>query len=127
MKPILTLILIFGALTLSAQKTPEMGKWIKLFNGKNLSNWVVKIKGYPAGENFANTFRVQNGIMKVSYDGYEGLFKERYGHIFYNKKFSAYLLVVEYRFTGNQMKDGANWAYRNSGMMLHGQSPESME
>ena len=120
-------ILLCGTLTLSAQKTPAEGKWIKLFNGKDLKDWTVKIKGYPAGDNFANTFRVENGVLKVDYAGYGGLFKERYGHLFYKKKFSAYLVVVEYRFTGDQMKDGADWAYRNSGVMLHGQSPESMQ
>jgi hypothetical protein len=126
-KPILLLIFLLATLTLAAQRRHSKGKWIKLFNGKNLKGWTVKIKGYPAGENFANTFRVENGVMKVDYDGYEGLFKERYGHIFYKAPFSAYLVVVEYRFTGDQMKDGAGWAYRNSGVMLHGQTPESME
>jgi len=126
-KRILALALLFGSLTLSAQKTPAKGRWIKLFNRKDLKDWTVKIKGYPAGDNFANTFRVDNKVMKVDYEGYGGLFKERYGHIFYKKKFSAYLIVVEYRFTGDQMKDGAGWAYRNSGVMLQGQSPESME
>lgn len=115
--------LVVCSFSLQAQK----GKWIKMFNGKDLKDWTVKIKGYPAGENFAHTFRVENGVMKVNYDGYDGLFKERYGHIFYKKKFSAYLIVVEYRFTGDQMKDGADWAYRNSGVMLHCQSPGSME
>lgn len=127
MKSILSFILVLGSLTLTAQETPGKGKWIKLFNGKDLKDWTVKIKGYPARENFANTFRVENGVMKVNYDGYGGLFKERYGHIFYKRKFSAYLIVVEYRFTGDQMKDGAGWAYRNSGVMLAGQTPESME
>ncbi|HVU54361.1 MAG TPA: DUF1080 domain-containing protein [Puia sp.] len=127
-KSILLLMLLWGGgLTVAAQRTASRGKWIKLFNGKDLDGWTVKIKGYPAGDNFANTFRVENGVMKVNYDGYGGLFKERYGHIFYKKKFSAYLVVVEYRFTGDQMKDGAGWAYRNSGVMLHGQTPESME
>jgi len=110
-----------------AQGASSKEGWIKLFNGKDLKDWTVKIKGYPAGENFARTFRVEDGVMKVDYDGYGGLFKERYGHIFYKKKFSAYLIVVEYRFTGDQMKDGAGWAYRNSGVMLAGQTPESME
>ena len=125
-KSILLLVFLFSALTLAAQRTSK-GKWIKLFNGKDLNNWTVKIKGYPAGDNFANTFRVEDGEMKVNYDGYDSLFKARYGHIFYKRKFSAYLVVVEYRFTGNQMKDGADWAYRNSGVMLCGQTPESME
>ena len=109
-----------------AQKKSKSGKWIKLFNGKDLKGWTVKIKDHPVNNNWGNTFRVENGVMKVSYDQYDGKFKEQFGHIFYKKKFSAYLLVVEYRFTGDQIKDGPGWALRNSGMMLHGQSPETM-
>ena len=108
------------------QKRSKSGKWIKLFNGKNLKGWTVKIKDHPVNDNWGNTFRVENGVMKVSYDQYGDQFKEQFGHIFYKKKFSAYLLVVEYRFTGDQIKDGPGWALRNSGMMLHGQSPETM-
>jgi len=96
-----------------------------LFNGKDLKDWTIKIKDHPLNENFGNTFRVENGVMKVSYDQYDG-FKEQFGHIFYKQKFSAYLLVVEYRFTGEQVKGGPGWALHNSGLMLHGQSPESM-
>ena len=65
-------------------------------------------------------------LIKVSYDQYGGEFKNQFGHMFYKKKFSAYLLVVEYRFIGDQIKDGPGWAFRNSGMMLHGQTPETM-
>ncbi len=96
-----------------------------LFNGKDLDNWVVKIKDHPLNENYGNTFRVAEGAMKVSYDQYDD-FKEQYGHIFYNKKFTAYLLVVEYRFTGEQVKNGPGWALRNSGAMLHCQDPATM-
>jgi hypothetical protein len=99
---------------------------IQMFNGKDLKDWTIKIKDHALNENFGNTFRVENGLMKVSYDQYDS-FKEQYGHIFYKKKFSAYLLVVEYRFTGDQIKDGPGWAFRNSGAMLHCQSPESMK
>lgn len=108
-----------------AQKKPSDMHWIKLFNGKDLKDWKVKIKDHPLNENFGNTFRAENGLMKVSYDQYDD-FKEQYGHIFYKKKFTAYLLVIEYRFTGEQVKGGPGWAYRNSGAMLHCQSPESM-
>ena len=96
-----------------------------LFNGKDLDNWVIKIKDHPLNENYGNTFRVADGAMKVSYDQYDD-FKEQYGHIFYNKKFTAYLLVVEYRFTGDQVKNGPGWAFRNSGAMLHCQNPATM-
>ena len=37
------------------------------------------------------------------------------------------VLRVEYRFVGGQVPGGPSWAVRNSGAMLHGQTPESME
>jgi hypothetical protein len=77
------------------------------------------------GDNYGNTFRIEDGKMVVRYDQYTA-FDEQYGHIFYKKPFSAYLLVVEYRFTGEQVKGGPGWAIRNSGAMLHGQAPETM-
>ncbi|MEP7377034.1 MAG: DUF1080 domain-containing protein [Chitinophagaceae bacterium] len=126
MKKTATALFLLIALSSVAQKKSKAGKWIKLFNGKNLEGWTVKIKDHPVNDNFGNTFRVENGAIKVSYDQYGGLFKEQFGHLFYKKQFSAYLLVVEYRFTGDQIKDGPGWAFRNSGLMLHGQSPESM-
>lgn len=116
------------SLSLFSCSTPEekTHEWVQLFNGKDLSGWTVKIKDHPLNENFANTFRVDDSTMKVSYDGYDS-FKEQYGHIFYKEKYSHYLLGVEYRFTGEQVKDGPGWAIRNSGAMLHCQSPESMK
>lgn len=101
------------------------GKWIQLFNGKDLDNWIVKISKHEVGENFANTFRVEGGLMKVRYDGYSD-FDRQYGHIFYDKAFSAYLLKVQYRFVEEQAKGGEGWAWRNSGAMLHGQDPRTM-
>ena len=126
MKKIITALLLLIFISGFAQKKINTGKWIKLFNGKNLEGWTVKIKDHPVKDNFGNTFRVENGAIKVSYDQYGDKFKEQFGHLFYKKQFSAYLLVVEYRFTGKQIKDGPGWALRNSGVMLHGQSPESM-
>jgi hypothetical protein len=101
------------------------GEWRQLFNGKDLSGWTPKIVGYKAGENFANTFRVEDGVIKVSYDGYEK-FENRYGHLFYKEPFTNYRLRVEYRFVDEQIEDGQGWAFRNSGIMVHGQEPESM-
>lgn len=107
---------------------PRVGEWVPLFNGKNLDGWIPKIRGYPAGTNFANTFRVADGVLQVRYDQYDGAtFRERFGHLFYRDSFSHYRLRVEYRFLGAQLKDGPGWALRNSGIMIHGQSPESME
>lgn len=100
-------------------------EWIQLFNGEDLSDWTVKIAKHEVGENFANTFRVEDGLMKVRYDGYQK-FDNQFGHIFYNRPFSAYLLRVEYRFVGNQVEGGEGWALRNSGAMLHSQDPHTM-
>jgi hypothetical protein len=96
-----------------------------LFNGKDLEGWTPKIRGYPLGENFANTFRVEDGVLKVAYDGYDN-FQDRFGHLFYQHEFSNYVLRLEYRFTGEQAPGGAGWALRNSGVMIHGQKPETM-
>lgn len=100
--------------------------WIQLFNGKDLDGWIPKITGYETGENFGNTFRVENGVMKVSYDKYDE-FRNRFGHIFYKQKFSYYVVAVEYRFVGEQAKGGPAWAFKNSGVMLHCQPPETMK
>jgi hypothetical protein len=113
-----------------AQTTPADGsaarsEWIQLFNGKDLTGWTPKIRGTAAGENFGNTFRVENGNLVVRYDGYDE-FNERFGHLFYKDKFSYYIIAAEYRFVGDQAKGGPGWATRNSGIMVHGQTPESM-
>ena len=100
-------------------------KWRPLFNGKDLSGWTPKIKGYALGDNHADTFRVEGGILEVRYDGYEE-FGGRFGHLFYERPFSSYRLRVEYRFVGEQCPGGPGWAFRNSGVMLHGQSAASM-
>lgn len=115
------------AITLTAAlPTKAADEWVSLFNGKDLSGWTPKIKGYAFGDNFANTFRVQDGAITVNYDGYGGKFENRFGHLFYKEPFSNYVVRVEYRFTGQQMPDGPGWAFRNSGVMLHCQNPATM-
>lgn len=99
--------------------------WIPLFNGRDLTGWTPKIVGYEAGDNFGNTFRVEDGLIKVSYDAYDK-FDGRFGHLFYKESFSDYIIRVEYRFVGEQIQGGPGWAIRNSGIMIHGQAPESM-
>lgn len=104
----------------------EEGKWESLFNGKDLTGWSPKIRGCKAGENYKNTFRVENGVLKVDYSEYTD-WDKRFGHLFFHKKFSNYRLRLEYRFTGEQIKGGPGWAFRNSGVMIHSESPETME
>ncbi|MBI1324969.1 DUF1080 domain-containing protein [bacterium] len=100
-------------------------EWVQLFNGKDLTGWTPKIRGEKLGEDSRQTFRVENGVIKVAYDKYDS-FDERFGHLFYDKPFSNYVLRIEYRFVGDQCKGGPGWATRNSGVMLHCQDPKTM-
>ena len=129
MKYLLNFALLFAAgfsLSASADEKPAEGKWIQLFNGKDLTGWTPKIKGYKAGENFGDTFRVEDGLLKVGYGKYEN-FGGKFGHLFYKDSFSHYRIRVEYRFVGEQCAGGPGWAVRNSGIMVHGETPEQME
>jgi hypothetical protein len=107
---------------------PDKKEWISLFDGTSLSGWVPKIAGYEVGVNYGDTFRVENGVLKVVYDKdkYE-TFGSRFGHLFYKTPFSHYVIAVEYRFVGEQAKGGPDWAFRNSGVMIHGQPVETMK
>jgi hypothetical protein len=100
-------------------------KWISLFNGKDLTGWTVKFTKHDAGVNFNDTFRVEDGVLKVNYDKWKS-FDGQFGHLYTKEKYSHYRLRVEYRFVGKQCPGGPGWAVRNSGAMLHAQSPESM-
>ena len=99
--------------------------WLELFNGKNLDNWIIKFTGSEMGVNFRDTFTVKDNLLAVSYSNWPD-FNNEFGHMFYNQEFSNYNLMVEYRFVGDQVTDGPQWAFRNNGMMLHSQDPASM-
>lgn len=118
-----SLLTLVAAIRAEAQA--REGEWIHLYNGRDLSGWIPKITGHDTGENFANTFRVEQGVLKVAYDGY-ATFAGQFGHLFFNQPFSNYHLVLEYRFTGNWLADTPEWARRNSGAMLHSQDPRTM-
>ncbi len=109
----------------TAAATPPEVEWQVLFNGEDLSGWTPKFAGSPLGENYKNTFQVEEGILKVSYDEYD-TFNQEFGHLFYEKPFSHYILRVEYRFVGEQVPNGPGWAFKNSGAMLHCQDPKTM-
>jgi enterochelin esterase family protein len=104
----------------------EKEDWIVLFNGKDLKGWTPKIAKHELGDNFGNTFRVEDGLLKVRYDKYKG-FDAQFGHLFYKDPYSFYRLVVEYRFVGSQAAGNPGaWALRNSGAMLHSPDPRTM-
>lgn len=118
----LSLLVLSLLASLSAQAEPE---WLPLFNGKDLSGWTPKIAKHPLGDNYADTFRVEEGMIKVSYDKY-GKFDQQYGHLFTNLAYSRYVLRLEYRFVGKMMPDAPKYVNLNSGVMLHAQPPQSM-
>jgi 3-keto-disaccharide hydrolase len=111
----------------AAAADPQAEKWVPMFNGKDLSGWTPKFAGYAVGENPFDTFRVANGNLVVSYDGYSE-FGDRFGHLFYDRKLSHYRIRFEYRFQPKeaQVKGGPAWGLMNSGLMLHCQSAASM-
>ncbi|MGI9262888.1 MAG: 3-keto-disaccharide hydrolase [Woeseiaceae bacterium] len=112
--------------SVGCQAQSDGEEWIELFNGEDLDDWTVKIRGYPTGENHANTFRVEDGLLTARYDQYEGDYNDRFGHIFHKDSFSHYRILVEYRFVGEQAPGAPEWATRNSGVMLHSQDPYTM-
>lgn len=121
--PFVFVLLVFISCT--NQQSADEAKWESLFNGEDLSGWTPKIMGHELGENYLNTFRVEDGVIKVSYEQYEN-FDNKFGHLFHEKPYSEYILRLEYRFVGEQAPEGEQWAWKNSGVMIHSQSPESM-
>jgi hypothetical protein len=99
--------------------------WVSLFNGRDINDWIVKINHHEVGDNFGNTFRVEDGLLKVRYDQY-GAYDNQFGHLYFKKPFSYYHLVVEYRFTGEWKKDAPSYTLLNSGIMFHSQDPRTM-
>jgi len=124
---ILSMVLaLLATITIApAQSGSPKADWIDLFNGQDLENWIPKFTGHELGENYRETFRAENGLLKVSYDNWTS-FNGEFGHLFYKQPFSDYLLELEYRFIGDQVTNGPAWAFRNNGVMIHSQAPDTM-
>jgi len=100
-------------------------EWTSLFNGKDLTGWDIKIKDHTLGENYKNTFRVEDSMIRVVYSDYEK-FNDQFGHLYTQRTYSYYKLKLQYRFVGDHLPDAPEWADRNSGVMLHSQSGPSV-
>jgi Domain of Unknown Function (DUF1080) len=109
----------------NSQKIAANQQWVSLFNGKDINDWMVKIQHHDMNVNFGNTFRVEDGIIKVRYDQY-GDFNDQFAHLYYKNPFSWFHLVFEYRFVGEQQKGAPSYTLRNSGVMFHSQDPRTM-
>jgi hypothetical protein len=116
--------LVCAAATLQ-KPDPSRQDWIQLFNGRDLTGWTPKFSKHDLGENFNDTFRVENGVLAVRYDKWTK-FDGEFGHLFYKDPFSYYRLAAEYRFIGEQVPGGPGWARRNNGLMLHSPDPKTM-
>jgi len=112
----------------SSAETPDPDRkdWIDLFNGKNLGGWTAKIAKHDVGDNYANTFRVVDGTIQARYDGYGGNYNAQFGHLYYERPFSYYLVSMETRFSGELYPGAPSYALRNSGLMIHSQDPRTM-
>ena len=73
------------------------------------------------GDNYADTFRVEDGVLKVCYDKYDGSFNDRFGHLFYKEPFSHLRAARRVPLRRRAMSRRPGWAFRNSGVMIHGQ------
>jgi Domain of Unknown Function (DUF1080) len=122
---LIVVAILFYTSCVTMKNEADKKDWQTLFNGKDLKNWTVKIFHHEVGDNYGNTFRVEDGIMKVRYDQYDS-FNNRFGHLYYNTPFSYYHLVVEYRFVGEWRKDAPSYTNKNSGVMFHSQDPRTM-
>jgi len=99
--------------------------WIQLFNGHDIKDWTVKVHHHETGVNFGNTFRVEDGIIKVRYDQY-GDFNDQFAHLYYNTPYSNFHLKLEYHFTGELQPGAPEYTLLNSGIMYHSQDPRTM-
>jgi len=101
------------------------GRWRPIFDGRSLDGWVPKITGHPLGDNYRETFVVTDGAIRVSYAGYDR-FNGQFGHLIYRTPLKAYRLRLSYRLLDPGVPDTPKWARSNSGVMFHGQAPETM-
>jgi len=125
-KHIYVLIIILVLIACSTSKEGKIEQeWVKLFNGTDLNDWIIKVHHHDAGVNFGNTFRVEDGVIKVRYDQYEE-FNDQFSHLYYKKPFSHFHLKLEYRFTGELQKGAPDYTLLNSGVMFHSQDPNSI-
>ena len=123
---VLTLLLMQPTPPPPIWREAPAAEWRVLFNGRDLDGWVVKLAHHEVGDNFADTFRVEDGAIAVRYDRYGADFGARFGHLFYKSPFSYYVLALEYRIRGAQQPGGPSYARLNSGVMIHSQAPSSI-
>lgn len=104
---IIILLAIPNASTSQAKAKNPKSKDIRLFNGKDLNNWVFKLKDPSVDP--ARVFTVQNGVIHIKGDPF--------GYMRTKESYSDYKLNVEWRYPGEAS---------NSGVFIHGQKPDTI-
>jgi len=123
----ITLVLLIVSFTCFAQeKLKQESDFKSLFNGVDLEGWTTKIHHYEVDDNYGDTFRVEDSIIKVRYDQYEGDFNDRFAHLYYDTPYSYFHLTMEYRFVGDPHPGAPIFIVKNSGVMFHSQDPRTM-
>jgi len=91
------------------KKAPKATKTeqIQLFNGKDLNNWIFKLRDPSADP--SNVFTVQNGVIHIT--------GNPFGYMRTKDSFSDYRLHVEWRWPAEAT---------NSGVFIHTQLPDSI-
>jgi hypothetical protein len=118
--------LLFTSVLFAQETDSQKEEWKELFNGKDINDWIVKIHHHDAGVNYGNTFRIEDGMIRVKYDEYGNSFNDQFGHLYYKQPYSYYRLRMEYRFVGELYPGAPDYTLRNSGVMFHSQDPRSM-
>ena len=85
----------------------SMGEKIKLFNGKDLKNWVFKLKDPSVDP--STVFTVKNGVVHIS--------GNPFGYMRTKETYSDYKLHVEWRWPVEAT---------NSGVFVHAQQPDTI-
>ena len=108
----LIILLTFLTTPIFAQKT------IKLFNGKDLSNWFVDVPAMDKDPQAVNPFIIRNGLL-VSLG-------EPQGHLITKSSYQNYHLEIEYRFAGKPGNCGV-LVHASTLRALYKQFPKSIE
>lgn len=83
---------------------------IELFNGKDLTNWYIFMKGEKINEDTKKVFTVSDGMIHISGNGF--------GCITTNEAFQNYRIIVEFKWGEKTWGSRLDRA-RDSGLLLH--------
>jgi hypothetical protein len=101
---------VFSVSTIKAEENPKVkttGKPVKLFNDKDLSNWVFKLKDPSVDP--SKVFTVSGGVIHIA--------GNPFGYMRTKEAYTDYKLHVEWRWPSEAT---------NSGVFIHAQVPDSI-